>query len=363
MRDGNSQLTNHKSALVALSGGVDSAVAALLAQRGGIDCTCAAMVLFEGGDKVAVDARSVAERLGMPFYTFDFAEYFTERVIEPFISDYQKGRTPNPCVVCNKFLKFGRFLDKAHELGKDFIVTGHYAQVECDEEVVHQNDGQPTGRYLLKRGADLSKDQSYALYTLTQEQLSRTVFPLGGLTKVEVREIALEAGLDNANKSESQDICFIPDADYVKFIKEYTGDSLCRGRFVDVDGKYLGENEGITAYTVGQRRGLGLAMPYPTYVLELRPEDDTVVVGKEEMLYSKSLRAVGINLIPFDKIDEPIRANVKIRYSDPGHLATVEQTGEDSLHIEFDEPQRAITKGQAAVIYDGDFVIGGGTIA
>jgi len=363
MRDGNSQLTNHKSALVALSGGVDSAVAALLAKRGGFDCAGAAMVLFEGGDKVVADAQSVADRLGIPFYTFDFAEYFAKHVIDPFIADYREGRTPNPCVVCNKFLKFGSFLDKSRELGKDCVVTGHYAQVECDKEVFHQNDGKPTGRYLLKRGADLSKDQSYALYTLTQEQLSRTVFPLGGLTKAAVREIALEAGFDNANKSESQDICFIPDGDYVEFIKKYTGESPPKGRFVDADGKNLGENEGVTAYTVGQRRGLGLAMPHPSYVLELRPEDNSVVVGKEEMLYSKSLCAVGINLIPFDKIDAPIRASVKIRYSDPGHPATVQQTGEDSLHIEFDEPQRAITKGQAAVLYDGDFVIGGGTIA
>jgi tRNA-specific 2-thiouridylase len=237
-------------------------------------------------------------------------------------------------------------------MGINCIATGHYAQIE-------QN---ANGRYLLKKGADPSKDQSYVLYTLTGEQLAKTRFPLGSLTKSQVRDIAKNAGFENTAKSESQDICFIPDGDYVKYIREYTGETSPKGRLIDINGNNLGENKGIISYTIGQRRGLGLAMPHPPYVLELRPKDNTVVIGKEEMLYSKSLTATKINLIPFDKLNKPIKAQVKIRYSDPGHPATVHQTAEDTLIIEFDEPQRAITKGQAAVIYEGDIVIGGGTI-
>jgi len=348
----NSQSATQKSVLIAMSGGVDSTVAAFLMMQHGLICSGGTMKLFAGAEKTVDEARAVAERLGIPFHAFDFIEDFAEHVIEPFIADYREGRTPNPCVVCNKYLKFGKFLDKAIELGNDYIVTGHYAQME---EVA-------PGRLLLKKGADPSKDQSYVLYSLTQEQLARTVFPLGGLTKEQVREIASREGLVNTGKSESQDICFIPDGDYFEFIKGYTGETSQKGHFIDVDGNFLGESKGVSSYTIGQRRGLGLSMPHPPYVLDIIPEDNTVVVGKEEMLYSKSLTAKNINLIPCDKLVTSIRAHVKIRYADPGHLATVEQTDEDTLRIEFDEPQRAITKGQAAVIYDSDIVIGGGTI-
>ena len=340
------------SALVAMSGGVDSSVAAALAQRDGLDCAGATMVLYPGADKVAEEARRAAEKLGLAFYVFDLTQHFAEQVIKPFINDYGEGRTPNPCVVCNKHLKFGAFLEKTIEMGRDHVVTGHYVQIERDSN----------GRYLLKKGADTTKDQSYVLYTLTQKQLAHIRFPLGGLTKSQVREIALEIMPDKAQGTESQDICFIPDGDYAKFIVGYTGKKPQKGRFIDTNGNDFGENNGIISYTVGQRRGLGLSMPHPPYVLELHPADNTVVIGKNEQLFSKSLQADCINFIPFEKLDSPFRGQVKIRYADPGHSATVHQTDEDRLLIEFDEPQRAITKGQSAVIYDGDYVIGGGTI-
>ena len=348
----NSQTTFPKSALIAMSGGVDSTVAALLMLRDGVDCDGATMKVFEGSGKTITDAQNVANQLHIPFHVFDFVDSFAKNVIDPFITDYREGRTPNPCVVCNKMLKFGRFLDKASELGKHCVVTGHYVKVESASN----------GRYLLKKGVDLSKDQSYVLYTLSQKQLAQARFPLGIFTKAQVREIAIEEGFGNANQGESQDICFIPDGDYIRFISEYTGEPPKKGRFIDINGKDLGENKGVSSYTIGQRRGLGLSMPHPPYVVELRPEDNTVVVGKEDMLYSKSLYADDINLIPVDRLDTPIRAQVKIRYSDPGHSAVVYQISENRLHIEFDEAKRAITKGQAAVVYDGDVVIGGGTI-
>ena len=340
-----------------MSGGVDSSVAALLAKSEGLECAGAIIRLHPNAECGEPDARAVAASLGIPFFVFDFSDCFTERVIDRFIRAYEEGRTPNPCVACNKHIKFGRFLEKALELGKDCIVTGHYARAERDGA---GRDG--AGRYLLKKGADLSKDQSYVLYTLSQDQLARVRFPLGSLSKAEAREIAKSAGLYASGKRESQDICFVPDGDYVSFIEENTGEPMRKGRFIDTGGNYLGENRGVACYTVGQRRGLGLAMPYPPYVIEIRPEDDTVVVGGGEMLYSKNLHAREINLIPVDRLDSPLKARVKIRYRHVEQPATVWQVGDDELRIEFDEPQRAITKGQAAVIYDGESVIGGGTI-
>ena len=352
METNNSQFTNHDSALVAMSGGVDSTVAAMLTQRRGADIAGAIMKLHSGESSGESDARASSQKLGIPFFVFDFSDCFAAQVIDRFVSAYSEGRTPNPCVDCNKNIKFGRFLEKARELGRNCIVTGHYARIERDA----------SGRYLLKKGADLSKDQSYVLYTLSQDQLAHARFPLGGLSKTEVREFALSEGLGNADKRESQDICFIPDGDYANFITGYTGKQPPKGRFIDSDGNDLGENNGVIHFTIGQRRGLGLAMPHPPYVLELRPKDNTVVVGKNEMLYSRTLLVKELNFIPFDKLETPIRARVKIRYRHTEQPAAVRQTDNDVLHIEFDEPQRAITRGQAAVIYDGDVVIGGGTI-
>lgn len=339
-------------ALVAMSGGVDSSVAALLMLRDGFDCAGAIMKLHPDAVDSGADAQSVADKLGIPFFVFDFSEAFTSRVIKRFITDYREGRTPNPCIECNRHLKFGSLLEKTRELSYDCIVTGHYARIVRSEN----------GRFLLKRGADLSKDQSYVLYSLKQDQLARIKLPLGELSKSQVRELAQNAQLDNANRRESQDICFIPDGDYARFIVEYSGKQPRNGRFVDIDGNYLGDHNGVLHFTVGQRRGIGLAMPHPMYVLELRPEDDTVIIGKNEQLFSKTLFAGDINLIPVDRLDAPLRGMVKIRYKHSGQPATVYQIDDNTLRIDFDEPQRAITKGQAAVVFDGDTVIGGGTI-
>ena len=342
-----------QSALVAMSGGVDSAVAALLAMRGGLDCAGAIFLLHANVNSGEENAREIAGRLRIPFHVLDFSFCFASHVIDPFTTAYREGRTPNPCIDCNRHIKFGRFMEISRELGRDCVVTGHYARVERDG----------SGRYLLKKGTDESKDQSYVLYMLSQDQLARAVFPLGGLSKQQVRELSIAAGLEVADRPESQDICFVPDGDYVKFIIGHTGISPRKGRFIDTDGNDLGRHDGIIRYTVGQRRGLGLAMPHPPYVLEIRPEDDTVVVGKGDALYTRAFEARGVNLIPLDRIDTPLRARVKIRYGQKEQPATVRQIGSDALRIEFDSPQRAIAKGQAAVIYDGDTVIGGGTIA
>ena len=341
-----------QSALIAMSGGVDSAAAAVMAMNGGYDCTGVYMRLCPGFETAEAGAREAAGRLGIPLYVCDFTEAFAQRVIARFISEYREGRTPNPCVDCNKHIKFGHLLEYARGLGADCLMTGHYARVE-------RGNG---GRYILKKGADSSKDQSYFLYALKQDQLAMVHFPLGGSTKRRAREIAQGAGLDMASYRESQDICFIPGGDLPGFITRYTGEPPRKGRFVDTDGNDLGENKGLSYYTIGQRRGLGLAMPYPPYVIDIRAGEGTVVIGGNELLYSKTLVARDINLIPTDKLGPSLKARVKIRYRHAEQPATITQTGEDTLHIEFDEPQRAITKGQAAVIYDGEVVIGGGTI-
>ncbi len=351
--------------IIAMSGGVDSSVAAHLMLEAGYDCIGATMKLYNN-EEIGIDrektccslddvqdARSVANRLGMPFYVFNFTDEFENQVIKRFITAYENCATPNPCIDCNRYMKFDKLYRRAKELNADYIATGHYARIEFDEK---------SGRYLLKKALDVTKDQSYVLYSLTQEQLAHTKFPLGDLEKKTVRKIATENGFLNADKRESQDICFVPDGDYAKFIESYTGKTYKCGKFVDKDGNVIGEHKGIIRYTIGQRKGLGLALPKPMYVCEKNMADNTVILGDNSDLFKTSLTAHDINMIACECIDKPIRIKAKIRYNQAEQWATAVQTDEDTLKIEFDEPQRAIAKGQAVVLYDGDVVVGGGRI-
>lgn len=351
-------------ALVAMSGGVDSSVAAYLIQRSGCRCLGATMRLYDNPvlsqqegtccslDDVE-DARSVAHRLGMPFYVFNFTEPFRQQVMDKFVRCYECGLTPNPCIDCNRYLKFEHFLRRAKELNCDYIVTGHYARIEKDPI---------TGRYLLKKALHAEKDQSYVLYSLSQDQLSHTLFPLGSLEKAQVRQIAQEQGFLNARKKDSQDICFVPDGDYMAFMEQYAQKTYPSGHFLDLNGNVVGTHKGAVGYTLGQRKGLGLAMGTPVYVCGKDMEKNTVTVGPNEALFSKVLRANDWNWFPFPELTGPMRVRAKARYRHTEQPATVYPEENGFARVEFDEPQRAITPGQAVVLYDGDTVIGGGTI-
>lgn len=338
-----------------MSGGVDSSVVAYLMKEQGYDALGVTLRLCNnkkgGSEEDVADAASVAKRLGMEHIAIDLYNEFKKEVIDRFIASYENGETPNPCIECNRYIKFGILLDEANKRGYNNIVTGHYARI------VEEN-----GRFILKKGVDYTKDQTYVLYSLTQEQLKHTILPLGGMSKAQVREIALENGFVNAGKRDSQDICFVPDGDYAGFIEQYSGKTYPNGEFVDLAGNVLGEHKGIIRYTRGQRKGLGLALPQPMYVCRTDLIENKVILGLNDDLFSKELDAEDINLIVCDKLDAPIRVEAKVRYSQGAQMATVWQTADDRLHIEFDEPQRAITKGQAVVMYDGDTVIGGGRI-
>lgn len=351
-------------ALIAMSGGVDSSLAAKLTIELGYDCIGCTMHLFDNEsagiersrtccslDDVE-DARSVAYKLGMPFYVFNFTEEFKEQVIRKFADSYERGMTPNPCIDCNKKMKFEKLYDRAMTLGCDKVVTGHYARI------VYEN-----GEYKLKKALDQSKDQSYVLYFLSQEQLAHTLFPLGELHKTEVREIARESGFVNSDKPDSQDICFVPDHDYARVIKIHTGKDAPAGNFTDTGGNILGVHKGIINYTVGQRKGLGIAFGEPMYVCRIDPEQNTVILGRNEELYSKEVRVTDVSFVSEKAPDAPVRCTAKLRYRQKDEPATLIPQDNGDVLLTFDSPQRAVTPGQAAVFYDGDTVLGGGTIA
>lgn len=344
-----------KKVLVGMSGGVDSTLSVSLLKANGYDVTGVNCLFCPDKNTLldVSDAEEAAKKMSVPFRIFDLRKEFSRDVIGNFISTYECGGTPNPCIVCNKHLKFGTMLDKALEMGFDFIATGHYARVDFSED---------TGRYLLKKGLDEKKDQSYFLYTLTQHQLAHTLFPLGSMTKEDVRTMAEKLDLINAKKRDSQDICFIPDGDYAGYIQSNVNKVYPKGNFVDTNGRVLGEHQGIINYTVGQRKGLGIALGKPAFVKAINPEDNTVTLCDNDELFSKELTAKNINLISVDKIPEPMRVKAKVRYRHEAQWATVTQSDTNTIKVIFDEPQRAITKGQAVVLYDGDTVVGGGEI-
>ncbi len=358
---------------VAMSGGVDSStVAALLAREGRVVGLTMQLwnqrrlpeLAVEGATgrccslEDVYDARRVAEQIGIPYYVVNFERQFEEQVVKPFVAEYLAGRTPVPCTLCNNYIKFDRFLEMADGVGARQIATGHYARVQYDEA---------SGRYQLRRGVDESKDQTYFLFGLTQPQLARTLFPLGGMTKPEVRELARSLGLAVAAKNDSQEICFVPNGDYAAFLSAYlkeTGVPLerTRGEIVTADGRRLGEHEGVHRFTVGQRRGLGIAAPEPLYVIATDPVSQRVVVGGNGELLRGRLGAREVNWISIDAPCQPVRVQVKIRNKHAGAAATLHAESAGRVAVEFDEPQRAVTPGQGAVFYDGDLVLGGGWI-
>ena len=351
-----------KKAIIAMSGGVDSSVAALFMKQNGYECIGATMKLYDNEDigisreKTCCslddieDARAVARKLGMPYYVFNFKDEFEKKVIDNFIKTYEQGGTPNPCIECNRHLKFEKLMLRMQELKYDYVVTGHYADIEYKD-----------GRYLLKKGKDITKDQSYVLYSLTQYQLAHTLFPLGKFSKDEIRKVAEENGFINARKRDSQDICFVPDGDYAGFIERTTGKTADPGDFTDENGNCLGKHKGIIRYTIGQRKGLGIALGKPRFVIEKNAENNTVILGDEDRLFCRKVLVDRLNFIPFDTLENEMRVTAKLRYRHLAQPAVIKPDG-DKVIIEFDEPQRAPSPGQAAVFYDGDAVVGGGTI-
>ena len=354
-----------KKAMIAMSGGVDSSVAAYLITQQGYEAIGVTMKLYNNEDigikkektccslDDVEDARSVANRLGIPYYVFNYTDNFKLQVIERFVEAYRNGRTPNPCIDCNRYIKFDQLMHRAKELQFDYVVTGHYAINEYDEE---------KGRWILHKATDDTKDQSYVLYSLTQDQLSRILFPLGRMTKHEAREIAEAQGFVNADKHDSQDICFVPDGDYAHFIENWCGFRFTEGDFVDHDGNFIAKHKGIINYTIGQRKGLGIAAEEPLYVIALDAEKNQVIVGNNSQVFAKGLIADKLNWVAIDNLREPMEAKVKIRYGAREAAATLYPQEDGKVKVEFREPARAITPGQSAVFYIDQRVLGGGII-
>ncbi len=341
-----------KKILVGMSGGVDSSASALILKEQGFEVTGMTLKLCrEDSLKDLEDAKAVCETLGIEHLTLDLKEEFELKVIGSFINQYKEGLTPNPCLECNKHIKFGKMLDIAIEKGYDKIATGHYARIE-----------KKGGRYILKKACDTTKDQTYVLYSLNQHQLSHLELPLGGLTKSAIRKKAEKAGLVCANRPDSQDICFVPDGDYASFIQKTDGFVSQKGNYIDINGNFLGEHKGIIHYTIGQRKGLGIALGKYQYVLSKDAVTNTVVLGNEEHLFKSEVYVTDVNLIPFDRLEKEMRVTAKLRYRHKESDATIYPHDNGNIKIVFDEPQRAPSSGQAAIFYDGDIVVGGGKI-
>ncbi len=351
--------------VVGMSGGVDSSVAAYLLKKEGYDVIGVTMQIWQDdyneegrkgegccGITAVDDARRVAEKIGIPYYVMNFKDVFQKEVLEYFLEEYRHGRTPNPCIACNRYVKWEALLKRSLEIGADYIATGHYARVEQ----------LANGRFAVRNSVTAKKDQTYALYNLTQEQLKRTLMPIGAYTKEETRKIAEEAGLMVAHKPDSQDICFIPDNDYAKFIEEQTHEKSRPGNFVDKEGNVLGIHKGITHYTVGQRKGLNLSMGHPVFVTEIRPDTNEVVIGENEDVFTDRLIAGNVNYMSIGDFEGEYRTFAKIRYNHGGAPCILRKLSDGRVECIFDEPVRAVTPGQAVVFYDGEYVMGGGTI-